>query len=822
MTQEPDLLISAGFSDAQLVKEANRIVAMYAKKGQEAQKAFQDAQGRVTNTTAARAHVRELDRLSKAYDPVYRAARQYEDEVKRLDRALQIGAITQTQHTAKVTAAATAMQAMTQTTGQAAAVVGTQLRSAAAGADTMRQSADNAGGGMRNLRFQVQNASYQVGDFAVQVGSGQSAMMALGQQLPQFLGGFGLVGALLGTVAAIAIPVGAALFRMGRGSEDAAERSKKFDDALSGVRSSMSDMADAIDLRVVGSTEDMIERFGRADDAVRQLMERLRDAAKADAFQGIGVSIEEAVNMLDSAESRAGEVFARFDQLRADQAAAQQLYARSRFEPDVPQWIQEAMGGQVEALRVEAERLNAEVANFGVTPDQIATFHDAWRALDQMLDDQNFSGAADQLVHIQEILRATGNSELVELADRLDQVTEELREGAKTAGEVAVRVEDISLAAQGISFDAAVAGAYSLADALTEAQRKMAGLETSQAQQMARARIRQEFVGNPVGEAEALARQDFRASLPEGADLTDQQRADYQAREDAYASEAAEIERLDQQRTAAERAAAEAEREAKKAAKKKKPNIFEEAERNLTGIEREIELLGKSSFETAKLRAEWAMLDAAKREGINVTDTMRAKIGEEAEEIARLTVELERGRISQQQYDQAVDGVSDALAGALFAGESLRNGLAQVFKSIASDILSSGIKNALTQQFSGASGGAAGFFGSLFGGGGGSGGGVGGFMKSLFSFDGGGDTPRGPRSGGVDGKGGFPAILHPNEKVVDFTRGQTSPTGGVTFAPQFNVGGAVTQADLDLLTGAVRKLRGDVPTIMANHDKRVR
>jgi len=38
------------------------------------------------------------------------------------------------------------------------------------------------------------------------------------------------------------------------------------------------------------------------------------------------------------------------------------------------------------------------------------------------------------------------------------------------------------------------------------------------------------------------------------------------------------------------------------------------------------------------------------------------------------------------------------------------------------------------------------------------------------SFDGGGYTGNGARSGGVDGKGGFNAILHPNEQVVDFTK----------------------------------------------------
>jgi hypothetical protein len=43
---------------------------------------------------------------------------------------------------------------------------------------------------------------------------------------------------------------------------------------------------------------------------------------------------------------------------------------------------------------------------------------------------------------------------------------------------------------------------------------------------------------------------------------------------------------------------------------------------------------------------------------------------------------------------------------------------------------------------------------------------------ALASFEGGGFTGTGARSGGVDGKGGFPAILHPNETVVDHTKGQ--------------------------------------------------
>jgi hypothetical protein len=53
------------------------------------------------------------------------------------------------------------------------------------------------------------------------------------------------------------------------------------------------------------------------------------------------------------------------------------------------------------------------------------------------------------------------------------------------------------------------------------------------------------------------------------------------------------------------------------------------------------------------------------------------------------------------------------------------------------------------------------------------------------SFEGGGFTGFGARSGGVDGRGGFPAILHPNETVVDHSQGQ-GMGANVTFNIQAN------------------------------------
>jgi hypothetical protein len=51
-----------------------------------------------------------------------------------------------------------------------------------------------------------------------------------------------------------------------------------------------------------------------------------------------------------------------------------------------------------------------------------------------------------------------------------------------------------------------------------------------------------------------------------------------------------------------------------------------------------------------------------------------------------------------------------------------------------------------------------------------------------ISFAGGGFTGMGVRAGGVDGRGGFPAILHPRESVIDHTKGQ-----GMGATVNFNI-----------------------------------
>ncbi len=59
--------------------------------------------------------------------------------------------------------------------------------------------------------------------------------------------------------------------------------------------------------------------------------------------------------------------------------------------------------------------------------------------------------------------------------------------------------------------------------------------------------------------------------------------------------------------------------------------------------------------------------------------------------------------------------------------------------------------------------------------------------QTLASFEGGGLTGSGARSGGMDGKGGMLAMLHPNEKITDLHKGQgDSKVVNVNFSIQAN------------------------------------
>ena len=155
--------------------------------------------------------------------------------------------------------------------------------------------------------------------------------------------------------------------------------------------------------------------------------------------------------------------------------------------------------------------------------------------------------------------------------------------------------------------------------------------------------------------------------------------------------------------------------------------------------------------------------------------------------------------IVQSFTTNALDGMTDALT----AGITGAANFADAMKSMAKSVVDSLIKMLIQKYIVDAAFGA--ITGAISGGQSatnaefGYGGSLGG--SDPFSFAGGGYTGMGSRSGGVDGKGGFPAILHPNETVIDHNAGQSMQ--GVTVNQTINIS-----------TGVQQTVRAEIATLM--------
>jgi hypothetical protein len=95
--------------------------------------------------------------------------------------------------------------------------------------------------------------------------------------------------------------------------------------------------------------------------------------------------------------------------------------------------------------------------------------------------------------------------------------------------------------------------------------------------------------------------------------------------------------------------------------------------------------------------------------------------------------------------------------------------------SVARAVINELIQVYLVEKLVGMVKGTIGDIGSLFNGD------FGNAVDGMSDFDGGGYTGNGIRAGGLDGKGGFMAMVHPNETVIDHTKGQ-----GMQAAPTVN------------------------------------
>lgn len=157
----------------------------------------------------------------------------------------------------------------------------------------------------------------------------------------------------------------------------------------------------------------------------------------------------------------------------------------------------------------------------------------------------------------------------------------------------------------------------------------------------------------------------------------------------------------------------------------------------------------------AVIEEEQKLLNAAQKAGVAITPDLTQKIRDMAE--AHVTAEktLERMRSATEKGQ---DAFRNLFGGVLDGADAAREAVANLAMEIAKVQFTKGAMGLLGSTSWG-----SGMISTIGG---------------LLSFDGGGDTSSGPRAGGLDGKGGFLAMLHPQETVIDHTKGQVA--GGAT------------------------------------------
>lgn len=403
---EPDLLITAGFSDAKLAQETQKVVQKYKQMGDAAEKAFRDASGAVVDSQKMRAHMREIDRLSKAYDPVYVATKKYEGAIKQLDRALELGRIDQTKYNDELKRAQTA------------------LHNTANGIEEVGRKGIQGGTGLGNLGFQIQ-------DFAVQVGAGTSATQAFAQQFPQLASGFGPLGIALGTVAAILVPLGGYLLSAGDGAEAMDDRLKdleKSTDAMTAAAEAANMPLSALEARY-GGLADEIQRASQASALFTAAIAR-RDAIAT--TNALGKSMGFAIPDADAAPVQwNGNVNADRQRLilRAQEGAVKRLREETGATEEQFDRLRMAINrtdssNSLEAAVQDGENLASVLAEIalspGITDEQFRRLS-AWQA--------QVAAVAAQTARQVEAEKSARQS----LIDTYDQTTQAL---AKNAGEM--------------------------------------------------------------------------------------------------------------------------------------------------------------------------------------------------------------------------------------------------------------------------------------------------------------------------------------------------------------------------------------------------
>lgn len=361
MAQVSDEVRAAAQREGVAVGQVNGLLEIAASRYLGIATAAEQAEQAQREQAAATASATQnYEALRASVDPLYAASRRYESALETLNAAQKAGVLSDQQRQRTLDL----LEAQMIQTGAASTV---------------------AAAGVGRFTPAITNASFQVQDFAVQVASGQSALIAFTQQLPQlasvmgFSGKLALWGAGLGTIVAVGAAVAPMLMNMGSSADRAQE--------------AIDDLSDAI------------ARYAEYQEVARQ-----SNAAAAIQF---GIMAAEG--------SRASQVLATLARLDAIDAMSAAVDALALSFGGLSR---EANSGLVNGERMTAfaEATLRAADNLGIAHGQALA---VTSALEQMALAEGFDAqiiAADRF-----------NATLISVFGALENVPKELREAARQA-----------------------------------------------------------------------------------------------------------------------------------------------------------------------------------------------------------------------------------------------------------------------------------------------------------------------------------------------------------------------------------------------------
>ncbi len=367
------------------------------------------------------------------------------------------------------------------------------------------------GSAFKNNASSIQNASFQLSDIIVQMQGGTDASRVLGQQLPQLLGGFGALGAIAGVAIGALLSFAPAMFDTADAAEDLKEKMDALEDAMQRLNAAQKGQ----------SLQDLAAQYGAQASAAQELLAIQRQIAEIEADRafraasgavvvamGAGLAdldfstaLDNAINLnkalADQAELR--------DQIAQVQAGTSTLNDEELTALDARKAANEELFSQLNEYRLALKQM---AATFGVTEQAAANLVIMMTSV-KTADTTESRVAATQL-----------------LAKAIGEATDELG-----------LTSDQGIALYNALLDAALAGLdlksldlpSALSSAATEASRmadelgRAATNALSAASSAAAARqdaeirrqdaeIRRQFVGDPIGQAGALAAAQFNRS----------------------------------------------------------------------------------------------------------------------------------------------------------------------------------------------------------------------------------------------------------------------------------------------------------------------